>query len=105
MSVTTKVTNDTIKINDNISSSLLVKKGDSVKISFQPRPGYFLNYITLNGDTIPVAGNDSVYIFRNIRNYQYIEVGYANQNIPVLIPFILIFKSSKLFKINGILTK
>ena len=63
----------------------MVKKGDSVKISFQPRPGYFLNYITLNGDTIPVAGNDSVYIFRNIRNYQYIEVGYANQNIPVLI--------------------
>ncbi|MCX8474062.1 MAG: hypothetical protein ORN85_10500, partial [Sediminibacterium sp.] len=69
LSVKTKVVNGTI------SNSLFVKRGDSVRITYQPNNGYFLDYIVVNGTRIYDSLN--AYTFRNIDSTQNIEAVFS----------------------------
>ena len=63
-----------------ISNNRLVKLGDTVRITYQPNPGYFIDSIIING----VLNTDSItgYTFNNINQYQTVRVVFTPFSAP-----------------------
>ena len=66
--------NTTTNIGDTITPTTFVKNGDSLRITFQPNIGYFIDSIFING----VLNIDSLtgYTFKNITQFQNVRVVY-----------------------------
>ena len=74
--------NTTTNIGGSISPTTFVKYGDSLRITFQPNNGYFIDSIFING----VLNTDSLtgYTFKNITKYQNVRVVYKLQTFTII---------------------
>ena len=73
--------NTTTNIGDTITPTTFVKNGDSLRITFQPNIGYFIDSIFING----VLNIDSLtgYTFKNITQFQNVRVVYKLQTFTI----------------------
>lgn len=71
--IVTNVVNGTI--DDNVYG---IKNGENKKISYQPKSGYYLTEIKVDGKRIDISKYVNDYTFTNIKDNHIIEVVYAN---------------------------